>query len=116
MADRFEDCEVELYDWELAGVEKIHRELNERFPWWKMLERPTNGLGYEGQGITKRASKMQDEFKMVAQAEFFSRMGLIVSVDLLDFNLGQGPPYITIQKRISGHADNKYGIDHEFKK
>ena len=97
MSDQFEDSIPDLYDWEEAAIQ--HDVMPKLAKFMRMANTREN----------------LEEFKKIAQDEFL-KIGLIVEVNIAKALFNIGPPDIEVVKRIPGHADNKYGHDHEFHK
>lgn len=94
MPEEFAGQEVDLYDWEIAHIGQVINPVLAPF--------------------MRKANTIENlsEFTKVAFDEFL-KIGLVVDINTNKALLGVGPPDIQITSRVPGHADNKYGHDHE---
>ena len=94
MADKFEGQIPDLYDWEVKHIQQtIYPEMARKF-------------------FAKQANESTlEDLRKWAEEEFF-KIGLVVTVDTAAAYLNCGPPEITVQARVPGHSDSKYGHDH----
>lgn len=88
---------ADLYDYEIAIVDKIGRTLAEKY--------------------ARKANTMRNLEEFVKEAhDKFLQEGFIVRVDTAKCLILGEPPEVTIVGKVPGHDDHKEGFDHELKR